>query len=219
MKHGAVMQISDGQGEGDDADDGRDEDDGNRYPGGGHAAFEAGPTAQAVIEDTGPDEVELLFDAERPKMLERPHGGVGGVVTKEEKGAEDIDFGKDQPSGPAKEQKDGDVEVDRRQDAHGAPEVKAAHADGAALLLLVEKKVGDQIAADDEEDKYAGATVEDGIPDEGDMVGDAEPLEGMERDDKKDGQGSQTVEAGNAGHRCSSRGEGLGHIGGGLFRG
>jgi hypothetical protein len=41
-----------------------------------------------------------------------------------------------EPAYPAEEQKDPDVEVARRQDAHGWAEVETTRADGAALLVL-----------------------------------------------------------------------------------
>jgi len=133
---------------------------------------------------------------------------------KEEQSADDIDSRHRQPPRPAKENDDGDVEIDRRQNAHGAAKIKAAHADGAALLLFVKKKAGNEISADNKEDIHTGAAVEDGVPDARDMVIHVESLQGMQRDDQKDRQGAQPVKTWNAGHRCSSRGEGLGHAGG-----
>src|SRR6185312_4541819 len=161
MEHAVLVQIRDGKAIGDDANDGRDGNDNEGNLGGSDSARKAGAAAQAVVEDPGPEEVELLLHAERPEVFERPHGEVGGVIAKEEEGADDIDPGNGEPTRPPQKHKDGHVEVDGRQDAHGAPEVEAAHADRAALLLLVEQKAGDEVAADNKEDEDAGVAVED----------------------------------------------------------
>lgn len=75
----------------------------------------------------------------------------------------------------------------------------------------MEEKAGNEIAADDEEDKYARAAIEDGQPNERDVVVDAKPLKGMESDHKKDRQGAQSIETRNARHRLSSCRDGIWH--------
>lgn len=217
MKHTPVVQIREGQSERDGADNGRDEDDGDGYFGSSHAALDTGTVAQAEIKNTGPDEIELLLDTERPKMLERPHGG-GCVIMKEEESAEYVDLSNSKTSGPAEQKKHGDIEIDGRQDAHGASKVEAAHADGSALLLFMQEKTGNQIAANNEEDEYARISIEYCKPEERDVVADTESLKGMESDDEKNRQGPQTIEAGDTRHGCGSCGQGLRHVERALYR-
>lgn len=124
LEHTGFMQIWNMQKERDHADKRRDEDNGDRDLAGSQAATDARAAREAVIEDARPGELKLLFDAERPEVLQRPHGGVSRVVVKEEEGAVDIDSSDGQATGPAKKQENGDVEIDGRQDAHGAPEIK-----------------------------------------------------------------------------------------------
>ena len=54
-------------------------------------------------------------------------------------------------------------------------------------MVLIEEKPGDEIAADDEKDEYAGGAIKDGKPDGRDVVVEAEALEGMESHDQEDG--------------------------------
>ncbi len=142
--------------------------------------------AQAVEKDAGPDEIKLLFNTECPKMLQRPHGRCRRVVVKEEERTEDIDSRDSEPSGPAQKEQNGDIDVNRGQNTHGTPEIKAAHADGAAFLLLAQKKGGNEIATDDEEDKYARLAIENCIPNESNMMVDVEPLDSVKSEDEKD---------------------------------
>ena len=61
-----------------------------------------------------------------------------GVIMKEEEGAEDVEPVESQTASPAEKKEDSDIGVERRKDAHGPAQVEATHADGAALLMLVE---------------------------------------------------------------------------------
>jgi hypothetical protein len=47
--------------------------------------------AETVEKKEGPEKVELLFDAEGPEVLQRPHV-TGGVVVEKEEGGNDVDF-------------------------------------------------------------------------------------------------------------------------------
>src|SRR3979490_1462655 len=83
---------------------------------------------------------------------------------KKEERADDVEFEDGQSACPAEEQQDSYVDIERRQDAHGSPEVKAAQADGAAFFVLAKQKARDEIAADDEKDEDAGGAIEDAHP-------------------------------------------------------
>lgn len=105
----------------------------------------------------------------------------------EEEGAEDVDLCDGEAAGPAQEEENGDIQINWRQNTHCAAKVKAAHADGAALLLFVKQQAGNQITADHKEDKYTSVAIEDGIPDERNVVSDIETLDAVESHDEKNG--------------------------------
>ena len=202
-----ALTYRNSQAEAEDTDDRRDRDDGKRNFCCSKAARVTG-FAKAVKQNDRPHKIELLFDAERPEVLDRPHAGVD-VVMHEEESTENVDAIERQAPGPAEEEEHANISVKRRQNAHGPAKIKAAHADGAAFLLLVEQKAGDEVAADDEEDKDAGATVEDGVPDEGDVVSETKVLNGVKSNNEKDGERTQPIQTGDAGHGRRAWGEGF----------
>lgn len=162
-------------------------------------AFGSSP-AKTIEKEEGPDEVELFPDAERPEVLERPHQAEG-VIMKKEECTDDVELEYWQPACPAQEQKKPDIDVDRRQNAHGPTKAKAAQANGAALFAFTKQKTGDEIPADDEEDEHAGGATEDAHPKEGNRGGDFEALEAVESENEKDGERPKAIETWNAMHR------------------
>jgi hypothetical protein len=121
-------------------------------------------SSKAVDQEEGPDEVELLLDADGPEVFERPHQVGAPNVVKEKEGADKIDTGENEPSGQAQQDNDSYIEIERRQDAKGAAEVKAAKADGATFFMLLQEQTGDEEATDLKEDEDSGLSIEDGVP-------------------------------------------------------
>src|SRR5882757_4065150 len=107
---------------------------------------------------------------------------------KKEECADDVEFEDGQPACPAKEQKNSDIDIERRQNAHGTTKVKAAQTDGAALFVLAKQKACDEITADDKEDKDAGGPVEDTHPKERNGGRDFNALDAVENENEKDGE-------------------------------
>src|SRR5437870_504693 len=128
---------------------------------------------------------------------------------KKEECADDVEFEDGQPPCPAEDQKNSDIDIERRQNAHGSTEVKAAQADGTAFFVLAKQKARDEIAADDEEDEDAGGAIEDAHPKERNGGRDFKALEAVESQNEKDGDRPETVEAWDAMHGGSTLAGGL----------
>jgi hypothetical protein len=189
-------------GKADNANDWPEENDCDGYFAGLRPAFGSW-AAKAIQEEKRPDEVELFFYAEGPEVLQGPHQAERVIMKKEER-ADDVELEDGQPACPAQEQKDSYVDIERRQNAHGAAEVKAAQADGAAFFVLAKQKACDEIAADDEEDEDAGGSVEDAHPEERDRGRNFKALEAVESENEKDGERAETIETGDAMHGGST---------------
>ncbi len=159
-------------------------------------------------QDEGPDEVELLFDAEGPEVLERPADAGGGVVVEEEQGAEEVNAGEREAAESGEDGKDGDIEVEGRKDAEGAPEIEASERDAAGAVVFVKEETGNEVAGDDEEDIDAGGAVEEGVPEKRGVVLEVVALEGVEGHDEKDRDGAKSIERGDARHGSGASGNG-----------
>ncbi len=174
--------------EAEDADHRGEGNDDQSYFGGGGTSGNLSFT-KAPEQNQRPEEIELFFDTERPDVLNRPKGVVNIVMDEEER-AQDIDAIDSQTSGVPEKKQNPDVDVQRRQNAHAPAKVKASETDRAVSAMLVEQKVGDEIAADDEEDEDPGVAVKDGIPKERDRMAVLNSLNGVESENQKGGDGA-----------------------------
>ena len=158
----------------------------------GHQQPDLEPRPQRPERDDqqpGPDQVELLLDAERPEVAERRHVRLGEVVGRLER---EPDVADRQGGGGAVLGDPGDLErrqEDRRQhdrDGHGRqrrrqdpahpPRVEASEVDPAGLRVLAQQEPGDQEARHDEED------VDPGEPAAGHGQAHVEPQDGEDGD-------------------------------------
>ncbi len=126
-------------------------------------------------DDQGPEEVELLFNGERPDGKERC-GAVEEVVDVH---AEEDEEGPGGEHLPGDEGSDGEADDDiGREDAEGAADVEVAEVGGVELAM--DEDAGDEEAGKDEEDVDAG-------PKQGDASGVVE-------EDGEHGHGTEAVE-------------------------
>jgi hypothetical protein len=75
--------------------------------------------------------------------------------------------------------------------------------------MFMQQQAGYEIAADDKEDEYAGATLEDAAPNPWKWMGVLDALDAVKRENEKDGESAQTVETGNAAHGGCAREDGF----------
>ena len=164
------------------------------HPGGQRRlAHELDPEQQ----DERPDDVELLLDRQRPEVVERAGRGEAGEVgdvAEDQLPVADVEGRGDDAVaellrlGGAEDRHPGDDDDEhreqRRQQAPGAGEPEAAEPDVAAARQLREQDVGDQVAAEGEED--ADPEQAAGRPAEAEVEGDH----------GEDGDGAQPVQPG-----------------------
>jgi hypothetical protein len=67
--------------------------------------------------------------------------------------------------------------------------------------MLLQEQAGDEEATNLKEDEDAGFAIEDGVPDERDMMRDAVTLQGMKRYNKEDRECAKAIEAWDTGRR------------------
>ena len=120
---------------------------------------------------------------------------------KEKQGTDEVDASEKDPSCKTQQDSGTDIEIERRKNAKRAAEIKTLEADGAAFFMFLQEQAGDEKSADLKEDEDAGLAVEDGVPDQRDVMGDTVALQGVERYDEKDRECAKTIEAWDAGQR------------------
>ena len=156
-------------------------------------------SAMQRVEDKQrrPEEIELLFHAEGPKVLEGPDVVVGKIVVGEGERGEQVAAIHAGDAAECSESADEEhVDVEGRKDAEGAAKVEAGETDGAGAGAFAEKQCGDEVARDDEEDQDAVfAIAEEALP-ERNVDGDMPSEERVRDHDEDDREGAQAIEAG-----------------------
>ena len=105
-------------------------------------------------EDCRPEQIELLFDGERPGVPERPRA-MRVVVPDVREGVAEIAGAELHPAQAGRGGHRDQEHVVGDEDAEDAAEVEHRKTDRAALLLLVEQQPGDQVSGNDEEHPHA----------------------------------------------------------------
>ena len=186
---------------------------------------ERGPPAPPKSEQDdrrGPEQIELLFDRQRPEMADVPRPVVVVVHRVRHRMGDVVGGDLSDPQEGQQDQRQ-DVRVIGGEDADCTPEVEPFEADAARAPMLVDQDPGDEEARDHEEDADAE------IGDVNVAIGDdrrrlwREPVgPGQMADhDRHDGDGAQPVEGRDAArrpiHRHSRRLRPIwldGHVGG-----
>ena len=110
-------------------------------------------------EQERPERVELLFDAQRPGMIEDPGIRVH-VIGRERERVGEAAKARDDGARTCQHRDRREIDPVSGQDAQATANVEPEQVDGARLVLLGDEQAGDEKPADHEEDGHA-----DGAPD------------------------------------------------------
>ena len=145
-------------------------------------------------QQSGPEKVELFFDAERPGVIEGP-GALLVIVHGVGESVEDV-AGLERNQAEAGQDHDyAGVEVEGRENTDRTPGVKVFDRDGSVTAIFFEQKGSDQEAGDQE--KNSDAIVPE-MSDKRIEPGVGDGVDGMSDDDKKDAQGAKAIERWNS---------------------